>query len=108
MSYLRERTGGQAAAMEVLFEHKLSQQPTVSIILLDWSVRESLHILDYLEHQDVPRDSFEVIWVEYYSRRQKDIELRLNKSAAFGEYPIIDKWIVMNMPRDVYYHKHLM
>ncbi|MBN2138007.1 MAG: hypothetical protein JW720_09380 [Sedimentisphaerales bacterium] len=94
--------------MEILFEHKQSEQPKVSLVLLDWSVRESLHILDYLEHQDVPRESFEVIWIEYYSRRLEDIDLRLNKCAAFDKHPAIDKWIVMNMPADVYYHKHLM
>ena len=94
--------------MEILFEHRLQQQPEVSIVLLDWSVRESFHILDYLEHQDVPRESFEVIWIEYYDRRLEDIELRLNKCAAFGYPPVVDKWIVMNMPKDIYYHKHLM
>jgi len=94
--------------MEVLFENRLSKQPEVSIVLLDWSVRESCHILDYLEHQDVSRGAFEVIWIEYYDRHSRDIRLRLNKSAAFGGHPVVDKWIVMNMPGDVYYHKHLM
>ncbi|MHC4742388.1 MAG: glycosyltransferase family 2 protein [Planctomycetota bacterium] len=94
--------------METVFEHRLSHKPEVSIVLLDWSVRESFHILDYMEHQDVARESFEIIWIEYYDRRHNEIELRLNKSAAFGKHPAVDKWILMNMPSDVYYHKHLM
>lgn len=94
--------------METLFEHRLSQKPEVSIVLLDWSVRESFHILDYMEQQDVPRESFEIVWIEYYDRRHEEIDLRLNKSTAFGKHPAVDKWILMNMPSDVYYHKHLM
>ena len=43
-------------------------RPRVSLILLDWSVRESFHLLHYLARQDVPRDDFEVLVVEYYSR----------------------------------------
>src|SRR3990170_3354604 len=43
-------------------------RPKVSLILLDWSVRESFHLLHYLARQDVPREDFEVIVIEYYSR----------------------------------------
>ncbi len=40
----------------------------VSLILLDWSCRESYHALDWLAKQDVPRAQFEVIWVELFDR----------------------------------------
>ncbi len=73
--------------------------PKVSLILLDWSVRESFHLLHYLERQNVSRDTFEVIIIEYYdtmSRHIKDFERH------------VDTWIVMGMPRSCYYHKHLM
>jgi hypothetical protein len=42
--------------------------PRVSLVLLDWSVRESFHLLNYLSEQTVSRDDFEVIIIEYYSR----------------------------------------
>ena len=42
--------------------------PRVSLVLLDWSVRESFHLLHYLSKQTVPRSKFEVIIIEYYSR----------------------------------------
>lgn len=42
--------------------------PKVSIILLDWSVRERFHTLDWLARQTVPRDQYELIWVELYDR----------------------------------------
>jgi hypothetical protein len=42
--------------------------PTVSVILLDWSCRESLHALQWLAHQTVPRETYELIWIELYAR----------------------------------------
>jgi len=40
----------------------------VSLILLDWSCRERFHALDWLNRQDVPRDQYELIWIELYDR----------------------------------------
>jgi putative sugar O-methyltransferase len=45
-----------------------SAAPLVSLILLDWSVRESFHALRWLERQSVRREDYEVIWVELYDR----------------------------------------
>ncbi|GEM_PF-3856710 len=36
----------------------------VSFILLDWGVRDHYFSLDYLNKQSVPRESFEIIWVD--------------------------------------------
>ena len=73
--------------------------PRVSLILLDWSVRESFHLLHYLAKQNVPRDSFEVVIIEYYSR----------VSDAIRKFePQVDTWVVLEMPESCYYHKHLM
>jgi glycosyltransferase involved in cell wall biosynthesis len=69
--------------------------PRLSIILLDWSVRESFHVFEYLKRQTFPRYQFEIIWVEFYSRR------------AAMRYDA-DKFIILDFPKDVYYHKHLM
>jgi hypothetical protein len=75
------------------------QNPKVSLILLDWSVRESFHLLHYLARQDVPRDTFEVLVIEYYSR----------VSDAIGKFEDqVDTWLLLEMPEDCYYHKHLM
>jgi hypothetical protein len=73
--------------------------PKVSLILLDWSVRESFHLLHYLSKQDVDRDLFEVLIIEYYSRRSDAID-------PFEEQ--VDTWLLLEMPEDCYYHKHLM
>ena len=73
--------------------------PRLSLILLDWSVRESFHLLHYLARQDVPRDTFEVLVVEYYSR----VSEAVRKFEAQ-----VDTWLLLEMPEDCYYHKHLM
>ena len=75
------------------------EHPKISLILLDWSVRESFHLLHYLSKQDVSRDTFEVIIIEYYSRVSDAIR-------KFEDQ--VDTWVLLEMPADCYYHKHLM
>lgn len=94
--------------MKVLFEHPYSNFPKVSIILLDWNCRESFHSLDYLNEQAVSRDMYEIIWIEYYNRRSFEIEKKLEECRKKDKPPIVDKWIVMEIPDNIYYHKHLM
>jgi|GEM_PF-2444354 hypothetical protein len=91
----------------VLFNGTLTS-PKVSLILLDWNCRESFHSLDYLAHQDVPRSDYEIIWIEYYDRRADEIARRIAAAEAKAELSPVDNWIVMEMPSNVYYHKHLM
>jgi hypothetical protein len=75
------------------------QSPKVSLILLDWSVRESFHLLHYLGGQDMPRDAFEVLVIEYYARASEAVR-------KFEDQ--VDTWLLLEMPEDCYYHKHLM
>ncbi len=84
--------------MKVLRQSRRSS-PKISLVLLDWSVRESFHLLHYLARQDVPRDVFEVLVIEYYSRVSDAIRL------FEGE---VDTWLLLEMPVDCYYHKHVM
>lgn len=71
----------------------------LSLVFLDWSVRESFHILHYLRDQTAARDSFEVIFVEYYGR----------ESTALHQFEDqVDTWVLLEMPDACYYHKHLM
>jgi len=94
--------------MEISFDSQTSQKPKVSFLLLDWSCRESFHFLNYINQQTVPRETYEVIWIEYYDRRSPEIRDALEKSKQSGRHPWVDKWIVMDMPKSLYYHKHLM
>lgn len=80
---------------------KKSQQksPKVSLILLDWGVRESFHLLHYLSEQNIDRSHFEVVIIEYYSGVSTAIQ-------KFEEQ--VDSWVLLEMPENAYYHKHLM
>lgn len=73
--------------------------PKVSLVLLDWSVRESFHLLHYLRDQSAERGSFEVVVIEYYSRVSEAVR-------RFEDQ--VDTWVVLDMPEYCYYHKHLM
>ncbi len=94
--------------MEILFHNDHICSPKVSIILVDWSCRESFHILRYLANQTIPRKEFEIIWIEYYNRRSPEIEAGIKESEKNGRPPMVDQWIVMEIPDQVYFHKHLM
>jgi hypothetical protein len=67
----------------------------LSIVLIDWSARESFHSLKYLGKQTVGRDWYELIWVEFYSTKK-------------AMYHDADRYVIMGMPKTVCYHKHLM
>ncbi|HXZ03129.1 MAG TPA: glycosyltransferase [Stellaceae bacterium] len=71
----------------------------VSLILLDWSVRESPHILHYLRTQTVPQDWFEIIYLEFYSRKFEGLRPYEDR---------VDVWAALEMPDNLYYAKHLM
>lgn len=74
-------------------------RPRLSLILADWSVRESFHLLHYLKRQTVPREAFEVIVVEFYGRRSPALEPLAAE---------IDGWLLLGMPEACCYHKHLI
>jgi hypothetical protein len=82
-----------------LHKESKAKSPKVSLILLDWSVRESFHICRYLEQQTVPRDQFEILMVEYYSKLSPAL-LQFENS--------FDGIALLEMPRAHCYHKHLM
>lgn len=94
--------------MKLLFENKSATKPLVSFILLDWSCRDSFHFLHYLNNQVVSRELYEVIWIEYYDRQAPQIKKLLEESEQLNKPHVIDKWILIEMPKEYYYHKHLM
>jgi hypothetical protein len=75
------------------------EHPKLSLILLDWSVRESFHLLHYLRQQSVERDRFEVVFIEYYSRVAEALK-------PFADQ--VDTWLLLEMAESCVYHKHLM
>jgi hypothetical protein len=93
-----------AACRMRLVAHHPKPRAKVSIVLLDWNVRESFHSVHYLNQQTVPRDDYELIWVEFYDRQPEALQRLLDEAKA----PALDKWLVLGYPEDVYYHKHRM
>ena len=83
-------------------------RPDLSIVLTDWSCRESFHILDYLSRQSWPRQRYEVLWVEYYDAVPAGIERRMAEARRRGRPAPIDVHLLVEMDRRVHYHKHLM
>jgi hypothetical protein len=80
-------------------KQSVRKAPRLSLILLDWSVRESFHLLHYLRHQSVDRDQFQVIVIEFYSRIAEPLK-------QFADE--VDTWVLLEMPETCIYHKHLM
>ncbi len=94
--------------MIFLRKGNFSRQPDVSIILLDWSVRESFHTLTYLNRQRIDRSRYEIIWIEFYDRHAEEIDAMIKKSEALGLPSPVDTWIVLGALRSECYHKHRM
>src|SRR5438093_2434465 len=59
---------GKANSVTVHKKNSGSKAPLISVILLDWSCRERFHALDWLAKQTVPREQYELIWVELFDR----------------------------------------
>ena len=83
-------------------------KPKVSFVLIDWSVRESFHTLDYMNRQRVDRGKYEIIWIEFYNHRPQQIRDMVDRHKELGLPAPIDKWIVMGEADDTIYHKHVM
>lgn len=94
--------------MRILFDNPAVNKPLASFVLLDWSCRESFHIFKYLSQQTVPREQFEIIWLEYYDRVAPEVGAEIKSGEMAGRPPMVDQWIVLDIPKHVYYHKHLM
>jgi Glycosyl transferase family 2 len=87
-----------------LLHHRAKPGARVSIILLDWGVRESFHSIRYLNNQTVPRSDYELLWIEFYEHRPPDLS-RLMETTGMAA---LDTWLVMAYPKATHYHKHRM
>jgi hypothetical protein len=81
--------------------HSPTRKPKVSVILIDWGVRESFHSLHYLNRQTCPRDDYELIWLEFYDRKPERLVQMVENGTC-----ILDKWYVLGYPDDFIFHKH--
>ena len=80
--------------MEIVFQSHRVSKPVLSIVLLDWSCRESFHIFDCLAAQQVARDKFE-------NPALKELRLGRDSSDGLLERAVLgrsfDEWRVSKM-----------
>jgi hypothetical protein len=79
----------------------------VTVILIDWKARESFHSLKYLNEQTVPRDQYDLVWVEFYNHEPAALRKLVDEAEASGT-PVLDKWVTLGYPNDELFHKHRM
>ncbi len=94
--------------MRFIVNEQPRDQIDVSFVLLDWSCRESFHILDYLADQTVDRHRYEIIWLEYYDKASPVLCGRIEAARTAGRPLPVDIYAVMEMSPQLCYHKHLM
>jgi len=88
---------------EIIFDRR-NPRARISVILIDWGVRESFHSLHYLSQQTVPRNAYELIWLEFYDHKPEGLR-QMVASAGEGA-ALLDRWLVLGYPRDTIYNKH--
>ncbi len=101
-SEIETKNDANSVGKPELVYRRASGRKKVSVILADWNVRESFHSLEYLDRQTVPRDEYELIWVEFYDRKPEPIQRLLGASGR----PMLDQWIVLGYPQELLYHKN--
>lgn len=74
-------------------------KPKLSILVQDWGVRESFHFFDYLKKQNISKNEFEIVFVDFYNELNPKIK---------NYFDFIDTAILLNFSKDFHYHKHLM
>ncbi|MCC7145359.1 MAG: hypothetical protein IT443_02845 [Phycisphaeraceae bacterium] len=62
------------------------KKPKVSVIMVDGSFREAFHAIDFFGRQNMPREDYELIWVEYFDKVNPEIARRV---AAHPNFRII-------------------
>lgn len=67
--------------------------PDVSVVLLDWSVRERFHALQWLARQTVDRSRYELLWIELHDRVVDEVRDAVDLLITCGQRGL--------------YHKHL-
>ncbi|BFU90068.1 MAG: hypothetical protein NTAFB01_12550 [Nitrospira sp.] len=77
----------------IVHKNASPSSPRLSIVLLDWGCRERFTTLDWLRQQDVPKDQYELIWVEVYDRVVDEVMEKAD--------------VVITCHQQGIYHKHI-
>ena len=77
---------------EIVHKNSAPASPRLSFILLDWNCRERFTTLDWLNRQDIPREQYELIWVELYDRvvdevmEKADVVVTCNQRGTYHKH----------------------
>ena len=77
---------------DIVHKNLAPEKPRLSIILLDWGCRERFTTLDWLNRQDIPKDQYELIWIELYDRvvdeviEKADVVITCNQSGTYHKH----------------------
>lgn len=77
---------------EIVHKNSAPASPRLSFILLDWNCRERFTTLDWLNRQDIPREQYELIWVELYDRvvdevmEKADVVITCNQRGTYHKH----------------------
>ena len=77
----------------------VKKTPLITLILVDWGVRESFHLLDYLKNQTIDNSQYEITLIEFFSKKSKAAEVHKSQ---------IDTWLLLENSVNMPYHKHVM
>jgi len=64
----------------------ISQKPKISVLLVDGSYRPHFAVIDSLKQQAFTAEDFEVLWIEYYNRVEKEL---INKMTGRENFRVI-------------------
>ena len=73
----------------------------ISVVLHDCGFREHFITPIYLNRQNIPRDDYEIVWVELYDKIKPEL-------AEMKKQGIVDKVITLNQPRTTPYRRQLI
>ena len=59
--------------MEILFREREMDSMKLSVVLFDAGYRERFHTVDSLRTQTLPRERYEILWVEYFDRIRPEL-----------------------------------
>lgn len=60
----------------------------ISIVMVDGGFRESFHIIDFLNDQTLPRDEYEIIWIEFYGEVREELKGKKGVNVAILGNPM--------------------
>ncbi len=80
----------------IVHKYNPSSAPKVSVILLDWSVRKRFDSLDWLSKQNIPRNQYELIWVETYHRVIPEVMEKADVIITCGQKGLYHKHVGLN------------